>query len=333
MRPVARKCSAPWREAHVRSPDEDVGVGMNWGGIFMVGGDLAEQERPPIQQLLNGLADAVASGLAERSLPPTASPIFRNWSLVVARTRSTVVAVFARPAGTASQHWLDRSANTVDPNEAMTAVQQELGLQPLTAFELPLPGAADVEAQLARAAEEHLEEVDRANVFRRLGDLSGLTHLEPGLRSFLGDHPEPARNVFIMMRFLETDQMRAIHQAIVRSLATHGFHGVRADDRDYTGELWSNVEVCMVGCHYGIAVFEDIERRDFNPNVSLELGYMLGRQRRCLLLKERRLPDLPTDVVHRLYKPFDAFEIEATISAQVNRWLETDLRISDAQHP
>lgn len=130
-----------------------------------------------------------------------------------------------------------------------------------------------------------------------------------------------------MMRFLETDQMREIHEGITAELADRDYQGIRADDRDYTGELWSNVEVCMIGCSLGIAVFEDIEQREFNPNVSLELGYMLGRQKRCLLLKERRLPDLPADVVHRLYKPFDAFNIEETVRAQIGRWIEVDLGV------
>jgi hypothetical protein len=150
--------------------------------------------------------------------------------------------------------------------------------------------------------------------------------LEPFLRAFLEDHPDPDRNVFLMMRFLDTDQMRAIHRSIADALAERNFHAIRADDRDYTGELWTNIEVCMTACHLGVAVFEDIEQREFNPNVSLELGYMLGRRRRCLILKERRLPELPTDVMHRLYKPFDMFNIEETVRAQTLRWIDVDLR-------
>jgi hypothetical protein len=98
--------------------------------------------------------------------------------------------------------------------------------------------------------------------------------------------------------------------------------------RDYTGELWSNIEVYMTCSMYGVAVFEDIDKRDFNPNVSLELGYMLANRRRCLILKEQRLPDLPADVVHRLYKPFDMFDIERSVSREVARWVDVDLGIT-----
>jgi hypothetical protein len=81
----------------------------------------------------------------------------------------------------------------------------------------------------------------------------------------------------------------------------------------------------MTCCHYGVAVFEDIDRLDFNPNVSLELGYMMGHRKRTLILKEQRLPNLPADVVHRLYKPFDMFAITDSVSREVRRWVEVDL--------
>ena len=128
-----------------------------------------------------------------------------------------------------------------------------------------------------------------------------------------------------MMRFIDSPPMNRIHHAIRQALEERGFDPIRADDRDYTGELWTNIEVCMIGSRLGIAVFEDIEERQFNPNVSLELGYMLGRARRCLILKEERLPSLPADVIHRLYKTFDMFNIEESVRAEVLRWIDIDL--------
>ena len=165
------------------------------------------------------------------------------------------------------------------------------------------------------------------NALGKLGDIQHVRHLENDLRRFLEDHPEPSRNVFVMMRFSDTAQMKQIHQAIVDGLKEHGMNAVRADDRDYTGELWSNIEVYLTGCQYGIAVFEDIDQRDFNPNVSLELGYLMGRGKRTLLLKEKRLPKVPTDVVHRLYKEFDGYDIENSIKREVGQWISRDLRI------
>ena len=198
-------------------------------------------------------------------------------------------------------------------------------------FRSPLPDAADRDPVIHGAAVAHVAEVERAARLGRLGDLTGVAHLEAHLREFLNDHPNPDRNVFVMMRFLRSDQLDEVHQAIRDTLAPRGFEAVRADDRDYTGELWSNIEVYMTCSRYGIAVFEDIEQRDFNPNVSLELGYMLGKQKRCLILKEERLPDLPADVVHRLYKPFNMFDITASVVREVGRWVDVDLGL--APHP
>jgi hypothetical protein len=175
------------------------------------------------------------------------------------------------------------------------------------------------------AAIQHAAEVERNSRLGRLGDLTGLTHLEPYLRAFLEEHPDPDRNVFVMMRFFDSPQLNEVYAAIKAALAARGFHATRADDRDYTGELWSNIEVYLACCKLGIAVFEDIDQRDFNPNVSLELGYMLGRRKRCLILKEKRLPNLPADVIHRLYKPFDMFDVTNSVTREVSRWIDIDL--------
>jgi hypothetical protein len=102
---------------------------------------------------------------------------------------------------------------------------------------------------------------------------------------------------------------------------------IRVDDRDYTGDLWKNLEVCILGCQYGVAVYEDIDARDFNPNVALEVGYMLARRKRVLILKEQRLPKIPSDLAGKLYKPWDSYNIEATVGEQVAQWVDIDLRL------
>jgi hypothetical protein len=55
---------------------------------------------------------------------------------------------------------------------------------------------------------------------------------------------------------------------------------------------------------------------------------MLGLGKRCLLLKEKRLPKLPSDIVGHLYKPWDAFDATNTVSGEVTRWLRTDLGLA-----
>lgn len=137
----------------------------------------------------------------------------------------------------------------------------------------------------------------------------------------LEQYPNPRANAFLMMRFAETDQHKEILNALASSLSNHGIHPLRADMRSYAPELWANVRVYMDACDLGIAVFEQIDERDFNPNISIELGYMIGREKKVLLLKEKSLASLPTDITGHLYKEFDSARIEETVPKRVLEWL------------
>ena len=71
----------------------------------------------------------------------------------------------------------------------------------------------------------------------------------------------------------------------------------------------------------GIAVFERIESDDFNPNVSLEVDYMMATGRPVCLLKDKTLRALPSDLVGRLYKSFDAQDPNDLISTVLRQWV------------
>lgn len=298
---------------------------LNWAGIGVSGGNMSDADQTLVRQSLDRFADDVARLLDEAHVPQDTSPIFRQWGLVVVWDAEKLVALFTKPSGIPMQRWLDERTQIIPVPTIVDEISTNLAVEVVSVVVLPVPTAAPG-AQHSSAAMHHITELERSSALGRLGDLRGLEHLEPALRDLIADHPSPDRNVFVMMRFRKTDQMASIHTAIRNTLLPLGFHAIRADDRDYTGELWTNVQVCMTGCNLGIAVFEDIDDRDFNPNVSLELGYMLARHKRCLILKERRLPTLPADVVHRLYKDFDMFKINETVAHQVDRWLRIDLR-------
>lgn len=81
----------------------------------------------------------------------------------------------------------------------------------------------------------------------------------------------------------------------------------------------------MMGCRYGICVFEEIDEREFNPNVPLEYGFMRALNRQVLLLKEQRMPKMPSDITGKLFRPFDMMDINASISSQVAMWAGCDL--------
>jgi len=133
----------------------------------------------------------------------------------------------------------------------------------------------------------------------------------------------PESNVFLMTRFRETECHHEISRAVSDAVKAFGLHFVRADDLNWSAlTLWDRVRSCLDACRMGVAVFETIDEDDFNPNVSLELGYMLAQDRRCLLLKEKRLKRLPTDLCGHLYKEFDSRNISATILGHMADWFQ-----------
>ena len=117
----------------------------------------------------------------------------------------------------------------------------------------------------------------------------GYEHLKPVLDRFTDDHPEFTANVFVMMRFRTDQHFVDIYKAVKESLAAYGLIAHRADDKIYPkdDDLWDNVCVYMMGCHYGLCIFEDIDEREFNPNVPLEYGFMRAIGRRVLFVERK----------------------------------------------
>ena len=147
------------------------------------------------------------------------------------------------------------------------------------------------------------------------------TIIQDSLREFKQDHPHERKTAFIMMRFGQTSSHAKIVQAIKDTLEVHGMTALRADDKQYHDDLFPNIQTYLHGCGFGIAVFERIESDDFNPNVSLEVGYMIGIEKPVCLLKDRTLRSLNTDLVGKLYRPFDPLSPLESIQKELGRWL------------
>ena len=89
----------------------------------------------------------------------------------------------------------------------------------------------------------------------------------------------------------------------------------------YRGYNIRRVFGCPRGCGFGVAVFERIEAEQFNPNVSLEVGYMRALSKEVCLLKDKTLTTLQTDLLGKLYRQFDPQDPERTIPNELSRWL------------
>lgn len=145
--------------------------------------------------------------------------------------------------------------------------------------------------------------------------------LKPSIEKFLRDHPLPQHCAFVMMRFEKTPLHVRIFKAVEDVCARHGIKALRADGKPYAEDLLPNVRTYMHGCAFGIAVFERLSTDEFNPNVSLEVGYMMAQGKPICLLKDSTLPALHTDLTGRLYQPFDTQNPEETIAAALEKWL------------
>lgn len=138
---------------------------------------------------------------------------------------------------------------------------------------------------------------------------------------FREDYPDPSKVAFIMMRFGSTGAHTEITEAVRQGLAAHGIEAVRADDKRYHDHVFFNILTYLHGCGLGIAIYDRIETDTYNPNVALEVGYLFAMRKPVCLLKDQSLATLPTDLVGRLYDPFDPQHADKTIPSVLSKWL------------
>ena len=141
------------------------------------------------------------------------------------------------------------------------------------------------------------------------------------LKLFKKDNPIYETNAFIMMQFGTTVAHQNIVESIRQTLRKYGINALRADDKEFHDDLFINVLTYIHGCKFGVAVFEKLEKDDFNPNVSFEVGYMRGLRKSICLLKEKTLTTLHTDLIGKLYSEFDPQDCEKTIPRALEKWL------------
>ena len=144
------------------------------------------------------------------------------------------------------------------------------------------------------------------------------------IEEFQRDNPYYEKNVFVMMRFGESKELKKIERAIRNALSSYGFHGLRADDKTYGNSrlLWENLITYMHGCRFGIAVLEDLTKDEFNPNIALEYGYLRALGKQTLLLKERRFRNIRSDILGTIWIEFDILDIDNTIKEAIGRWIK-----------
>lgn len=151
---------------------------------------------------------------------------------------------------------------------------------------------------------------------------------QQGIGRFLDGHPFD-QNVFGVSRFPkdEHDPLYECLKACRETCAAHKLEFHLASDRAVEDLLFGNVAAAMWASRYGIALLEDRDGKGLNYNVIFEVGAMLVTGRRCLLLKDRTIPQLPTDLVGHIYTPVD-IDDTPSVGTAVAEWITRSLGLS-----
>lgn len=145
--------------------------------------------------------------------------------------------------------------------------------------------------------------------------------IEP-LKRFRKDFGPSDKCGFLMMKFEDSRIQTQIVDIIKSHFDKKGIKILRADDKWYADDLFENIKTYMHGCLFGVALFERINSNYFNPNVSLEIGYMMAMNKPILFLKDRTLNSLHTDLIGKLYYEYDFQNPNEILPIVIDKWLK-----------
>lgn len=145
--------------------------------------------------------------------------------------------------------------------------------------------------------------------------------LREPLSRFYKDHSDSNKCAFLMMKYEDSPIQSQIVLKLKNVFNKHGLELLRADEKHYSDDLLTNIRTYMHGCGFGVAIFDRINSEYFNPNVSLEIGYMMALKKPILFLKDITLKSLHTDLVGKLYEEFDFQNYSKTFDKSVTKWL------------
>jgi len=167
----------------------------------------------------------------------------------------------------------------------------------------------------------------------RGGQLPILTPLEieNSLKQYRADVVDYRGSAFVMMRFAGTPLHLQILEAVRSTLERHRIVAVTADAKQYHDELFYNVLTYLHGCNFGVAIFERLESDEFNPNVSLEVGYLMALGKPVCFLKDSTLKALHTDLTGKLYRAFNPQEVDTSVPRAVGAWLRDKNLLADRE--
>lgn len=295
------------------------------GGMASTGGDLSERDQQIAREAVKIFGEKVRRYALMLQVPASVLSVQRCTFLFVAKDTQSYHFVFADAPGGNQINYRDLARHgRIELQSLVHSVRMEVG-EVVWAFSVSTNLAKpDLETYLQTIANEYVNSALQAQTKARpkiSDEALALPEIASGLEKFRADHPLGTKTAFIIMQFGATKPHATVVDCIKNSLKAHGVVALRADDKEYMDDLFANIKTYMHACDFGVAVFDRITEDDFNPNVSLEVGYMMGMGKDVLLLKDRTLRNLHTDLAGKLYKQFDTTDVAGTMPQQIEKWL------------
>jgi hypothetical protein len=294
------------------------------GGMASIGGDLSEEEQNTINAVIRSFGEKVRKYALALQVPASLLSVQQCGFLLIGKDTNNYHAVFANGTGTTINYRDFTSHGRLDLKSLAHQVRIEVG-DVVWGFSFPVNVSAEkLEDYIQSIVVQYVNTVlqSQKKTEKVISEEAASTpEIASGLENFKVDFPTGNKTAFIIMQFSETKLHKEIVSCIKDVLGKHNIIALRADDKQYMDDLFPNVKVYMHACDFGVAVFDRITEDDFNPNVSLEVGYMLGMGKNVLLLKDKTLKSLPTDLTGKLYKQFSTLEISASLPEQIEKWL------------
>jgi len=114
------------------------------------------------------------------------------------------------------------------------------------------------------------------------------------------------KHAFIMTSF-EKNYEKAIEKALEEVKKHYLVETHMANTNgEVSDDLFANISGLMHCCDFGIGIFFDDSKKGnaINPNLALEVGYMLGIGKKICYLKDNSLPQLPVDLISKIYTKY-----------------------------
>lgn len=200
-------------------------------------------------------------------------------------------------------------------------------VQELAATQVSNPATYDENREFLTKAVQHWDGRINAAV-------EELTQYPPHLSEFFANVESFQRiapydsSVFIMTAYPagnnpEKDtELQQVIDALCDSLRESGLCPRLGKNGIHHDWIWGNTVVGMLGSRYGIAILEDRYRDELNPNVAMELGWMLALKRDVLVLKEKAFKHNRADWLGRIVAEFRWDKVQEDIPTAIRDWLQ-----------